>query len=249
MRIEQMKKAIAGLLLGLVLTACSDPLAPGDDPTQIPSSVQVTAPKSTLESIGETVQVSARVLNFAGVELSGANVTWTSSNDGVLSAQGGGTFRAASNGTAVVRATVTGTTTPVTAEVTITVQQVATTIRVTPGEVRLWALGERQSLQASLVDAGGTALQTTPTVAWTIVSGADVVSIVGATGAVTAVKDGTAQVRATAGSLSATASVIVASTVTFDRCFRLALSTAGSGAASNSQRCVSISVSAREGGR
>jgi len=249
MRIEQMKKAIAGLLLGLVLTACSDPLAPGDDPTQIPSAVQVTASKSSLASIGETVQVTARVLNFAGVELSGANVTWTSSNDGVLSSQGGGTFRAVSNGSAVVRATVTGTTTPVTAEVTVTVQQVAATIRVTPGEVRLWALGERQQLQASLVDAGGTALQSTPTVAWTLVSGSENVSLVGTSGAVTALKDGTAQVRATAAGLSATASVIVASTVTFDRCFRLALSVGGSGTPSNSQRCVSISVSAREGSR
>jgi uncharacterized protein YjdB len=248
MRIDRMKRMVLVLMAVASVAACSDPLAPGEDPTQVPSSVELTAAKTQLASIGETVQVTARVLNFSGTALSGANVTWTSSNDGVLSSQGGGTFRAVSNGSAVVRATVTGTTTPVTAEVTINVQQVAANIRVTPGEVRLWALGERQQLQASLVDAGGTALQSSPTVAWTLVSGAEFVSLAGATGSVTALKDGTAQVRATAGALSATASVIVASTVTFDRCFRLALSVAGSGTTSNSQRCVSIAVSAREGG-
>ena len=66
----------------LVLAACSD--SPTDPPPGAePASVEMSPEEIVLSAIGETGELSATVLDEDGEEISGATVTWSSSDEDV----------------------------------------------------------------------------------------------------------------------------------------------------------------------
>ena len=82
-----------------------------------------------------------------------------------------------------------------------------TTLTVSPGTAGLAALGATTQLSAQVFDQNGSVM-TGQTIAWS--SNNDAVATVGGSGLVTAVGNGTAAIRATAGTASGTATVMVA---------------------------------------
>jgi hypothetical protein len=91
-----MKTRIA---LVVLLVAC------GDDPASPPAvaSVQVTSPIGTLWDVGANAQLAAVALDAQGNTVSGAMLTWTSTNSQVVSVSAG-FIRALAVGTATIRA-------------------------------------------------------------------------------------------------------------------------------------------------
>jgi subtilase family serine protease len=114
------------------------------------------------------------------------------------------TFYAA--GTYTFEATITDTSgLSTTSDVTVTVNQTLTSVTVSPGSVTL-SDGNTQQFSASGKDQFGHAMSTQPAFTWTITSGAGTLNNTGLYTTPTS-GSGTATVQATAGGLSATASI------------------------------------------
>ena len=170
----------------------------------VPSAVVVTPESALLTALGEEVELQADVVDGQGSPLPDAEVTWSIADETVLEESAPGVFRAIGAG----ETTVTATAGEVTSEaVVITVEQVLSTIEVTPeGPVTLASIGATQSLSAVAQDSGGAAISG---VTFTWVSDDTDVATVAADGTVTAVANGTANITASAaanGSASRTAS-------------------------------------------
>ncbi|MBI3983073.1 MAG: Ig-like domain-containing protein [Gemmatimonadetes bacterium] len=109
------------VLLGVALTACAEP----DTPFQ----VAVTPGTVSLAALGETKQLTAKVTNEKGKDLTGAIVTWSSSSATVAGVDAAGMVTAVGNGSAQVTATA-GT---VSGSATVTVAQVLASVEATTG--------------------------------------------------------------------------------------------------------------------
>ncbi len=170
---------------------------------QSANRITITPPSSTLMSIGETVQLTATVLDQNGQPVAGAVVTWQSSDEAVATVNGQGLVTAAMNGTVQITARAGS----ASAQVEVRVMQTAGSIAITPEMATLMAIGETVQLTASVLDQNGQPI-TSANVLWSSSNAA--VATVSAQGLVTAVMNGTAQITATAGSASATGTVTVA---------------------------------------
>jgi len=173
---------------------------------QQPHSVQVSPASEQLESIGEQVALSATVVDANGFPMAGEPVTWTSSADGVVIVSAAGLATAVQNGSAQIDATAGS----MTGSATITVEQVAASVTVTPGTGSLTALQQQLQLQAEARDANGF-LVAGAAIAWSSESGS--VASVDAVGLVTALANGDATIHATSGSASGSVNVTVAQSV------------------------------------
>ena len=179
-------------------------LACGDDPVEPPVATTVTVSPATasLASLGETVQLSAMVRDQNGDVMTGAPVSWSSSDAAVASVNTSGLVTAAGNG----MATITATSATASGTAAVTVEQVPTAVSVTPESVTLAAVGETAQFTAAVQDANGNAVAGAE-VSWA--SGDEAVATVDANGLVTAVANGTATITATSGSLSESGTVTV----------------------------------------
>ena len=180
-------------------------LACGDDPVEPPvaTTVAVSPATASLASLGETVELSATVRDQNGDVMTGAPVSWSSSDNAVASVNTSGLVTAAGNGMATITAT-SGTASGTAA---VTVEQVPTAVSVTPESATLASLGETAQFTAAVQDANGNAVAGAE-VSWA--SGDGAVATVDANGLVTAVANGTATITATSGSLSGSGAVTVA---------------------------------------
>ncbi|HEX9581683.1 MAG TPA: Ig-like domain-containing protein, partial [Gemmatimonadales bacterium] len=70
------------LLIGAALGACSEP--------DQPAEVVISAATLSFDALTDTKQLSATVKNAKGADLTGAAVTWESSNDPVATVNGSG---------------------------------------------------------------------------------------------------------------------------------------------------------------
>ena len=160
------------------------------------------APASLRLSRGRTEVLTAAVRNSAGLLLSDRrSIAWTSSAPAIATVSPDGVVTAVANGTASITATVEG----VSGTAGITVVDPVTTVLVTPSAVTLPA-GATEQMSAAARDSKNAPLTGRPVV-WS--SSNPAVATVSATGIVTAVAAGSANVIATVEGVDATATVTV----------------------------------------
>ncbi|MEJ2218616.1 MAG: Ig-like domain-containing protein [Gemmatimonadota bacterium] len=152
------------------------------------ASVVVSPGTHSFGALDETHQFTATVYDGQGNVVPGASVTWSSTDEGVVTVDGSGLATAVGNGSAGVVASAGG----VEDTAAATVQQVAATVVAAPLEAVLTAAGDTVRAQASAEDANGHAM--TGSVTWTSTN-PGVASV--ADGLVQAVADGTTQIVAT----------------------------------------------------
>ena len=194
------------LAVALLAAGCGgdDPVEPPTPPpSAVPTTVTITPDAADFESLGETVQLAATVLDQNGQAMAGASVTWTTSDAGVATVSSGGLVTATGNGMASVTATAGG----ATGSASVTVEQRAADVGVSPAADTLTSLGDTVRLMAAAADANGNAIASVE-VTWS--SGDEAVASVDSTGLVTATGNGNATITATAGAASGTATVTVA---------------------------------------
>ena len=190
---------LAAALAGLAAAGC------GDDPVEpppVPTTITISPRAATLQSLTETVQLTATVQDQNGQAMTDVTVTWTSRNNQVATVDNNGLATAAGNGMAIVEAmvgTVGGT-----AEVTV--EQQPTEVRLSPATDTLMALGDTVRLSAEAFDANGHLVAGTD---FTWASEDEAVVTVNAGGLVTAVGNGEAGVTASAGPVAGESAVTV----------------------------------------
>ncbi len=165
----------------------------------------VTPSSARLEALGETVQLAAEVRDQNGAAMNGVTVVWTSDASAVATVDPTGLVAAIGDGTA----TITAASGELSAAATVTVETpppVAASLTISPASARLGASGEAVQFTATVKDQDGNLLTGVAT-AWS--SDAPSVATVSAAGLVTAVGAGTAVVTASAGEVTASATVTV----------------------------------------
>ena len=161
----------------------------------------VVSPDSAALLVGDTVRLSATVLDALGVEVVGAEVSWSSADTLVATVDAAGL--AMGRGLGEVTITATSGTVPGTA--TVRVEQSAAAVVVSPGSVAL-LVGDTVRLSATVLDVlGGVVLGAE--VVWS--SGDTLVAMVGAAGLTMGRGPGETEITATSGAASGTAAVRV----------------------------------------
>lgn len=174
--------------------------------------IELTPSSLGFASLGETQAVSGRIVARTGASVAGLSLTFSSSNAAVASVDNSGTVTANANGSATITASVDG----MTATVAVSVQQVPTSISVSPASVITTSLGETRPFLATIVDARGNAV-TGVTITW---SSSDThVASISSTGVATANSIGSATLTATAGGKSGSATMYVTQQVASLRLF------------------------------
>ena len=189
------------MLLLLALTTCGRD-SPTKSETQAPARVSVMPSISRLVSFGQTVQLSAAVLDRQGGRVSGVVLTWSSSDASIASVTQSGLVTALRNGTVTIRAAASGL--EGRAIVTVAVP-IAATISVTPDTVDISA-GQTHQLVASVRGRSGQPI-TNADVSWSS-SDASVATVSDA-GLITALRSGKATITAAAGETGDSTIVLV----------------------------------------
>ena len=184
--------------------ACGDgttdptPLPP--DPPR-PTTVTVSPATAELTALGATVQLSAEVRDQNGQVMAGATVTWASSAAAVATVSASGLVTAVANGSA----TVTATAGSVSGSATVRVAQEVSAVAVTPDTATVLE-GDTLRLTSTASDANGQVV-TGAEFVWA--SGDTTVAVVNASGLVTGVGAGQAEVMATAAGVTGRATLTV----------------------------------------
>ena len=210
-RLGRRGAAVLLLALGTGLSCGDSPTAPTAPPGPPPpppppppseaTSVTVAPGSAELTALGDTVRLSAEVRDQRGAVMPSAAVTWSTSDDSVVSADGSGLVTARGNGSA----TITAASGSASGTATVTVTQAAAAVSVSPAAETL-VVGDTVRLSAAAADARGHSVAVAA-FAWT--SSAASVAAVDSTGLVTGVGEGAATITAVAGSASGTAAITV----------------------------------------
>ena len=175
-------------------------------PPPVATRIEVTPSTATLNAIGQTVQLTAKVLDQNNNPMAAAVVNWTSSADGVATVSAGGLVTAVMNGAAVITARSGN----VSATVNVTVSQTARTLAIEPEMATLTSVGQTIQLTATVLDQKEQ-IVADAVVTWE--SSDESVATVDARGLVTAVNFGTARITARSGNASADIEVKVVQSV------------------------------------
>ncbi|HEU4720039.1 MAG TPA: Ig-like domain-containing protein, partial [Gemmatimonadaceae bacterium] len=167
-----------------------------------PVSTVVVLPDKVNAAIGSTTQLTAVAYDAGQNVLADRAMIWTTSDATVATVSGTGLVTAKGKGTAIITATAEGKSDA--SEFTVAPGAVSR-VSVTPSTISM-ASGDKQTLAASAQDASGTVL-TGKTVVWAS-SNTQVATV--ASGEVTALGSGTANITATVEGVSGTAVVTVA---------------------------------------
>lgn len=188
-----LRRALPTLLLAALAVACSDGPTEPEEPR--PTNVSVSPSSIGFSALGDTASVAATVVDQAGDIMPDVQITWSSSAPDVASVSSAGLVTAEGNGSA----TITARAGEIGAEVSVQVQQVADRIRFEPDPVTLPEVGDTVTIEPTIVDANGNPMPLEP-ITW---SSSDPQSVeVSAEGLATAVAEGNATIRATAGGVS-----------------------------------------------
>lgn len=168
-------------------------------------ATRITISPSSLAftSLATTQNLSAVVYDQNGQVMSGAALTWTSSNTAVVTVTAQGVVRSIGAG----NARITARSGNASAAVEVKVGQTAASIRLSPSTLTIMDLGGTGTFSATVLDAGGAAIPGAQ-VAWT--SSDSTVATVNAEGLVTAVGSGMAEITATSNGATAKGTVLVA---------------------------------------
>jgi len=169
---------------------------------QTATSVELSDTLLTFPSLGDTATLTAAVKDDNGTEISGAAVTWATSDTTVATVSDGGLVTAVTNGTATITAT-SGT---LEATAAATVAQVASSLVLSDTVLTFASLTDTTQLTAVVKDANANVISGA-TVSWA--TSDTTIATVSDAGLVTSVANGTATITATSGSVSATAAVTV----------------------------------------
>ncbi|MDE0257893.1 MAG: Ig-like domain-containing protein [Gammaproteobacteria bacterium] len=192
------------LALALIVACVGDDEAAPTGPPEPPVATTVSISPAALDfsSFGETLQLTAAVVDQNSQTMAGAPVSWTTSDNSVASVSAGGLVTAVANGSA----TVTATSGSAAGTASVTVAQRTARVGVSPASVEFLSLGDSLQLTAAPFDANDNAVEDA-TVAWS--SGDEAVATVDSSGLVTAAGNGTASITAQAGAASGAAAVTV----------------------------------------
>ena len=200
MTLRAITTVVAALVTATLLATCGeDGIKP--EPTK-PKTVTISPASVSLQSLDDTVQLTATVKNQHGQTMSDVATTWTSSDPATATVDAAGLVTAVANGTADVTATAGS----VSGVAKMTVAQVPAEISVDPDSLVFTQIGDTARVAAAFADANGHAVADAE-VEWT--SGDPSVATVDDWGLVTAVANGPTIVTATAGSASGSAKVTV----------------------------------------
>ena len=183
-------------------------MGPDGEPTAITITVTIEPASHTLEAIGATVQLAAMVLDQDGNEMADVTVTWSSSDEAVATVDGDGLVTAVGNGMAEITAQAgeaMGT-----AAITVAQVPAGISIEVDAEATTLTEIGQTLQLMVTVSDANDAPVSE-PAVKWT--SSDEAVVTVDGDGLVTAVGNGTADVVASSGDVSAMVGITVSVTV------------------------------------
>jgi uncharacterized protein YjdB len=246
MRRPSVRGSALVLAAAAVLAACTE--SPTEAPLAVPTAVLVAPDHVSLESIGQTVEFTARVLDAQGRELRDVPLVWSSSDPAILAPVAGATFKSVANGTAVIWARVDPAylsrfrdAAPASAQVAVTVHQKAVALRLGPESQTLGAIGQRRLLTLELTDQLGNPLQRSITATWSSENGNAVA--VSPTGEITALADGESRITALVEGLSGSTVVRVSARLPFTVCFKFSLSAGG--ATASAPECGTITVTAQ----
>lgn len=198
---------LAGLALAAAVGACNPdssgikrlPLEPGSAPARI----TITPSAVSLGYIGATERLTAQVLDLDGKPAPGLSFVWSSSNTAVATVAQDGTVTAVSEGSAVIYARVLN----LVDSADVTVKRIPATLELEPTDVLFTGLGDTATIAATVLDGGGQPLSNDEIV-WS--STDTTVVTVNGSGLLTAVGQGNASVKATAGAIQRTVAVRVA---------------------------------------
>ena len=185
-------RSIARLTVLLTsMTACGETETATEPQTPIATSVTFSSGSLgfslSFSSIGATQQLSVTVGDQDGDAIEGAAVAWASSDSVVATVSSAGLVTAISDGTA----TITATSGSASGSVEVAVQQVATSIALSPSPVVLAEPGDTVTVVASVTDALGSEVLD-PNLIWS--SEDDAIATVSDSGLVTAMAVGTATI-------------------------------------------------------
>ncbi len=169
----------------------------------VPTTIVIDPTSATLESIGETVQLTALVLDQRENTMPDAMVTWSSGDEALATVEEAGLVTAVDNG----MVDITAQSDEAMESVTITVSQVAAIITITPEMTTLTEFGENVQLEVVAEDANEVAIDE-PSIAWT--SSDETVATVDEGGLVKAVGNGMADITAQSGNAMQSVLVTVA---------------------------------------
>ena len=172
---------------------------------QVVRAVIVSPEALEFSALGDTARLRAEVVDANGHPVGGAAATWASGDREVAVVDASGLVRAVGNGEAVVSATADS----ALGTAGVTVNQVASTVVVSPDKVRLTVLGASRHLVAAALDANGNSMEST---AFTWMSGDESVAVVkgvGVIGVVETVGYGVTKVTATLDSVAGSARITV----------------------------------------
>ncbi len=172
---------------------------------QIATNLSLDPAEVTLTSLGQTETFVAVVTDADGVEIPGVLLSWSSSDEAVVTVNENGTVEAVANGEATITGEVVGVS-GLTATAEVTVAQEASELTVSPGEATLTEAGATAELEAVVLDAEGNEIEGA-TVVWAT-SDADIATV-NEDGVVEAVASGVVTITATSGEASATAEITV----------------------------------------
>ena len=166
------------------------------------AGINITPASAKLTALGDTLQLSATVVDRKNQPVPGATMSWSSSNPAVASVSANGLVTARGDGDATITATSGGASN----EVEITVAQAAAEINITPASVTLTALEDTLQLSATVRDEKNQPISNA-IVSWS--SSNSVVVSVSPRGLVTARGNGEVTITATSGAKSSTAEITV----------------------------------------
>ena len=193
-------------IVALVLVCWTVVSCGNDGPTepepQTPTSITLSPVAATLTAVGETLQLTATLLDQEGKVIADAGVSWTSTNASVVKVDANGLVTAVQNGYVQITAASGG----VNATVSIIVAQASSRIEILPVSPTLSAPGETVQLANAVYDGNGEVIPGAG-VLW---SSADhAVATVSANGLLTAVGNGSTGITASSGDVSETITVTV----------------------------------------
>ena len=169
---------------------------------QEPSSITLSSSTIVLTTIGQRIRIAATVLDQDSKVISDATVFFRSGNVSIATVSDQGVVTAVSMGSTQI----TVSSGYATASTTVSVEQEAGSIVVTPSSATLDRVGQTVQLEAVVYDTGNTAIPGAA-VLWS--SSNPEYATVDANGLVTAVSSGTTQITATSGGVKAYRPVFV----------------------------------------
>ena len=200
-RTRSTPRLVVALLAAALAAGCGDETVEPAPAT--PTTITVSPASVTLQSLGDTVRMTATVKDQYGQTIPDMAVTWSSSDPAVGNVDvASGLVRAVANGSV----TITATAWSVSGSAAVTVDQAAAEILLDRATDTISASVDTLRLSARAFDANGHAV---PLAVFTWSSSDTLVATVSQEGLVTGVSAGQAEITAASGSATATALVTV----------------------------------------